>query len=116
MTAEERRDAAIAAVLEIGACVYGSDPLAHPDQPHQIVAYRLRIGQTDPAQADALCTADHRSGDHRPRLGRLDSRLPDLLLGHRTVSADPQPRSVGLRAASQPVERPTRHLTSRAAS
>lgn len=54
VTAEERRDAAIAAVLEIGACVYGSDPLAHPDDPHTVVAYRLRIGQTDPAQADAL--------------------------------------------------------------
>ncbi|MCW5952848.1 MAG: hypothetical protein KIT69_11380 [Propionibacteriaceae bacterium] len=53
-TPETRRDTTVAALIEIGACVYSTLPLAHPDAPHLVVAYEVRAGQTHPDQAEAL--------------------------------------------------------------
>lgn len=53
-TPEDRRDAAIAEVIELGGVVLGSIPLAEPSDPHTITAYRLILGAPDLESRDEL--------------------------------------------------------------
>lgn len=43
-TPEERRDEAVAAVIAAGGVVRGSQPMAHPDDPHTVIAYQVLAG------------------------------------------------------------------------
>ncbi|WP_147107092.1 hypothetical protein [Nesterenkonia populi] len=43
-TPEDRRDEAVSAVIAAGGVVRGTQPLADPDEPHEVVAYRVLAG------------------------------------------------------------------------
>ncbi|PRZ15131.1 hypothetical protein [Nesterenkonia sandarakina] len=53
-TPEERRDEAVAAVIAAGGVVRGSQPMAHPDDPHTVVAYRVLAGSPSNRVRDAV--------------------------------------------------------------
>lgn len=54
VTPEERRDMAVADIIAAGGTVLGTEPLATPDDPHTVAAYRVRAGASTPAILDAL--------------------------------------------------------------
>lgn len=53
-TPEERRDAAIGEVIAAGGSILSVAPLATPDTPHVVAAYRLTVGSSDLATHVAL--------------------------------------------------------------
>lgn len=55
-TPEERRDDAVAAVIAAGGVVRGTQPMAVPDEPHEVVAYRVLAGAPSRRVRDAVET------------------------------------------------------------
>lgn len=53
-TPEERRDDAIARIIEAGGIVTGTVPLATKEEPHVVAAYRIDAGAPDNATAARL--------------------------------------------------------------
>ena len=51
---EVRRDQAVADIIRAGGMILGVEPLAHPDDPHSVVAYRVRAGASSPEVLEAL--------------------------------------------------------------
>ena len=51
---ESRRDQAVADIIGAGGMILGVEPLANPDDPHVVAAYRLRAGASSPEVLTAL--------------------------------------------------------------
>ena len=51
---EARRDQAVADIIRAGGMILGVEPLAHPDNPHSVAAYRVRAGASSPEVLTAL--------------------------------------------------------------
>ncbi|WP_441870782.1 hypothetical protein [Microbacterium gubbeenense] len=54
MSPDETRDETIQAVLDVGGTVLSTEPLAHPETPHEVAAWRITAGALDPAVLAAL--------------------------------------------------------------
>lgn len=74
-TPETRRDIAIAEAVEVGASVIAVEPLAHPDTPHTIAAYRVTFGAPDPTVLAALTAV---RADTEVNLSGLVPFVPEL--------------------------------------
>lgn len=53
-TPEERRDLVVAQIIAAGGMIRQTTPLAHPDAPHEIVAWRVDASGDTVAIMDAL--------------------------------------------------------------
>jgi len=51
---ESRRDQAVADIIGVGGMILGFEPLADPDDPHTVAAYRIRAGASSPEVLTAL--------------------------------------------------------------
>ena len=51
---EARRDQAVADIIGAGGMILGFGPLANPDDPHVVAAYRIRAGASSPEVLTAL--------------------------------------------------------------
>lgn len=80
MSAEERRDAAIAAAEGVGARVRSAQPLALPSDPHTVVAYALSFETDDYASWAALerLRAETEQDDTRAMVRWVDPTSPEI--------------------------------------
>ena len=53
-TPEERRDVVVAQIIAAGGMILQTAPLAHPDAPHEIVAYQVDASGDTEAIMEAL--------------------------------------------------------------